>query len=400
MLKYELKKVFLKRTNQIILTIVFLIAIMGGFLAIRSVRYIDTEGEVHIGMMSGRRLSGDKNRWKGELKPEQIKEVVSSIREMVQKYPEEVPDSEYGKTMQSYGDISDFVIGILTPDSEWDDSVLYQLPEEQVADIYDIYQNNMKRMSEEYGTTPEKKEFLQKQYKKIGMPIFYEAKTSWDALLMYTQTYVIILAIVVGFLATRTFSEEFHRGTEEVFFSAKYGRSKAIKSKIVAGILMTTSVYWVGMGILILFGVGVMGTSGFSTLYQISDPYSIYVMTYGEYYLLMLLGGYIASLFSTVLTMYLTVKMHTPNIAIGIPFFLFCMLPFIGRALPTFATFFDIMPSVFSNVIEYVKKPLIFQIGGIVFRQLPFIMLLYSILFIAILPFVYTSYRRYGMQKN
>ena len=178
MLKYELKKVFLKRTNQIILTIVFLIAIMGGFLAIRSVRYIDTEGEVHIGMMSGRRLSGDKNRWKGELKPEQIKEVVSSIREMVQKYPEEVPDSEYGKTMQSYGDISDFVIGILTPDSEWDDSVLYQLPEEQVADIYDIYQNNMKRMSEEYGTTPEKKEFLQKQYKKIGMPIFYEAKTA------------------------------------------------------------------------------------------------------------------------------------------------------------------------------------------------------------------------------
>ena len=36
--------------------------------------------------------------------------------------------------------------------------------------------------------------------------------------------------------------------------------------------------------------------------YQIDDPYSIYVMTYGEYYLLILVGGYIATMFCAALT--------------------------------------------------------------------------------------------------
>ena len=358
-------------------------------------RYVDTEGKLHVGMSSARRLSEDKNRWKGELTPEQMEKVIYSIKEISKNYPEEIPDSEYGKTIQSYEDIKDFVIGILTPDSEWDESVLYQLPEKQIADIYDIYQDNMKRMTEEYGTTPEKMRLLKKQYEKVEIPPAYEAKVSWDTMLMYTQTYVIILAVVIGFLAIGIFSGEFHSGIEDVFLAAKYGRTKAVKNKILAGIVMATSVYWIGMGVMTLIAFGIMGISGFSTPYQISDPYSIYIMTYGEYYLLMLFGGYAASLFSTALTMLITVKLRNTNMAAAAPFFLFCMLPFIGRMFPGLAAFFDLMPSVFSNIIEYVKKPLIIQIGNFACRQLPFVMVLYGVLSIIMLPFVYRCYRHY-----
>ena len=65
----------------------------------------------------------------------------------------------------------------------------------------------------------------------------------------------------------------------------------------------------------------VMGTSWIFTPYQIDDPYSIYVMTYGEYYLLILVGGYIVTMFCAALTMLVTVKMHTPNLAILYPVF-------------------------------------------------------------------------------
>lgn len=395
MLRYELKKVFFKRINQAILAILFLVAFIGSIFAIRSVRYVDTEGNLHIGMLSGRHLSEDQNRFKGELTPEQIGKVVNSIKELSKEYPEEIPNGEYGKTIQSYEDIKEFIIGILTPDSEWDESVLYQLSDHQIANIYDIYQDNMKRMAEEYGTTPEKMHLLEKQYEKIKTPIVYEANVSWDTMLMYTQTYVIILAVVIGFLAIGIFSGEFRSGTEDVFLAAKYGRTKAVKNKILAGIVMATSVYWVGMGILTFIAFGIMGISGFSTPYQISDPYSIYIMTYGEYYLFMLFGGYVASLFSTALTMLITVKLRNGNMAAVIPFFLFCMIPFIGRMFPGFATFFDLMPSVFSNIIEYVKKPLVIQIGNFACRQLPFVVVLYGALFIIMLPFVYRCYRRY-----
>ncbi len=62
--------------------------------------------------------------------------------------------------------------------------------------------------------------------------------------------------------------------------------------------------------------------------------------TFGQYYFAMVLCAYIASLFAASLTMLVTAKMHSRNVAAGIPFFLYCLMPFIGRALSTFATFF------------------------------------------------------------
>ena len=134
----------------------------------------------------------------------------------------------------------------------------------------------MKNMAEEYGTTPEKKSFLEHKYEKIQLPFKYESKEAWETMTMYAQTYVILLAVVIGFLVSSIFSAEFRPGTEDVFFASKYGRSKAIKNKIIAGALMATTVYWSGAGLLSLISFAVMGTSGFITPYQISDPYSIY----------------------------------------------------------------------------------------------------------------------------
>lgn len=400
MLKYELKKIFSKRINQAVIVGTFLIAVIIALLAVGSVRYVDENGDGYTGGLSARYLAEDQNRWKGELTSEQIGQIVKKVKDLSAKYPEEIPDNEYGKTVQSYEPITDFVIGILTPDTEWDNSVLYQLSDEQAADIYTLYQENMGKMAEEYGTTPEKKELIENVYETVETPLDYEAAVSWDTMLMYTQNYIFILAVVIGFLSISIFSGEFRSGTEGVFLAAKYGRTKAVKNKVLTGILMTTLIYWVGMGILDLIAFGVMGTSGFFTPYQISEPYCIYSMTYGEYHLLMLLMGYIASLFSASLTMLIIVKTRSTAVAAAVPFVLFCMLPFIGRMASDFTTFFDFMPSVFSNIIEYVKSPLIFQIGGFAFRQLPFVILLYSALFIVMLPFAYRCYRCYGLRKH
>lgn len=400
MLKYELKKVFSKRINQAVIVSVFLIAAICALFAVESVRYVDENGVLSTGGLAARQLAEAQNRWKGELTPEQLGQIVKNIKELSAKYPEEIPDSEYGKTVQSYETITEFIIGILTPDAEWDDSVLYQLSDEQAAALYTLYQENMEKMAEEYGTTPEKKELMEKVYGTVEIPLDYEAAVSWDTMRMYTQTYIIILAVVTGFLSISIFSDEFQPGTEGVFLAAKYGRNKAVKNKILAGVLTATILYWAGMGILDLIAFGIMGTSGFFTPYQISEPYCIYSMTYGEYHLLMLLMGYIASLFSVSLTMLLTVKARSPAAAAGVPFFMFCMFPFIGRMFSGYTTFFDFLPSVFSNIIEYAKQPLVFQIGRFAFRQLPFIILLYGALSIGMLPFVYRCYRRYGLRKH
>ncbi len=400
MLKYELKKIFSKRINQVLLAAVLVMTIIYSGMAIGSISYTDENGQNHTGIEAGRLLAEDKNRWKGKLTAEKISEVITDYKELSAKYPDEIPDDEWGRQVQSYYDIYDFVIYIMTPDSEWDESVIYQLSDEQLQDIYTIYQDNMKKMAEKYGTTPEKRSYLESIYEKIEIPLTFEAKESWDTMAMYAQTYVLLLAVIIGFLVTGIFSEEFRPGAEDVFLAAKYGRSKAVKNKIIAGILVSTVVYWIGVGILSFISFAVMGASGFFTPYQLSHPYSIYVMTYGEYYLLILVGGYIATMFCAALTMLVTVKMHTPNLAVCIPFFLLCMMPFIARVLPQFDPFFNLLPTVLTNILNAVRIPNLIQIGLFVFRQIPFLMFLYSILCIALLPFIYRSYSRYGLKKK
>lgn len=400
MLKYELKKIFSKRMNQVLLAAVLVVTIIYSGMAIGSMCYTDEKGQDHTGIEAGRLLAEDINQWKGELTAEKISEVINDYKTLSAEYPDGIPDTEYGRTIQSYYDIYSFVINVMTPDSEWNESVVDQLSDEQLQDIYTIYQDNMKKMAEEYGTTPEKRSYLENIYEKIEIPLTFAAKDSWDTMATYAQIYVLLLAVIIGFLAAGIFSGEFRPGTEDVFLAAKYGRSKAIKNKIIAGILVSTVIYWIGVGILSFSSFAVMGTSGFFTPYQIDDPYSIYVMTYGEYYLLILVGGYIATMFCAALTMLVTVKMHTPNLAVCIPFFLLCMMPFIARVLPAFDAFFNLLPTVLTNIINAVKTPILFQIGPFVFRQISFLMFLYIVLFIVLLPFIYRSYIRYGLKKK
>lgn len=400
-LKYELKKIFSKKPNQVVLAAAVLLAVVFSIFAIRSIRYVDKQGVLHEGTLTAARcLASDKNQWKGTLTGEKIASVVKSRKEMDAKYPEDIPDTAFGETIQSYNDISDFVINIMTPDSPWDKSVLYQLTDEQMGELYNIYKNNMLKMSDEYGKTPEQQKFLMKQYEKIQMPITYEAPVSWDTMILYAETYEMVLAIVIGFLTAGIFAEEFRNRAESVYYSTKYGRSKATKNKILAGILTTTIVYWTGAGILTLISFTVMGTSGMHTPYQLMFPYSIYSMTFGQYYLLILICGYIASLLTASTAMLTTAKMHTPYVAVCIPFFMLCVLPFIARALPSFAAFFNLMPCVLTNILNCARTPILYQIGNTVFRQIPLVITLYTALSILLLPFAYRCYCRYGLKKE
>lgn len=66
----------------------------------------------------------------------------------------------------------------------------------------------------------------------------------------------------------------------------------------------------------------------------------------------------------------------------------------------SFTAFFNLTPTVLGNILGAVRTPVLFQIGPFVFRQIPFLMVLYGGLFILILPFIYRNCRRYGLKKR
>lgn len=382
MLKYEVKKVLNKRMNCILLAVAMLLMIVFSIFAIGSFcsRTTGTGGESYTGLSAARIMVADKNRWQGELTPEVIAKSVESNQTGDWQSTSDIIYSASKMLVGEFSDLDDYE-AILSADSA------------QISSIYDIYRENLHTMSSEYGDTPEKQAFLTEKYEKIDTPFTYEAYDSWDTMLLYATTCSLILIIVIGFLTAGIFAEEFQYKADSVFFSTRYGRSKAVHTKIRAGLIVATLVYGIGIGLLSAICFSVMSVSGASTMYQLYQPYAIYSVTFGQMYGIIVLGGYIASLLSASVSMLIASKTRTMSIAVVIPFVLFCVSPFIGRALP-FRTFFSLTPDQLTNIVNCARIPYIYQIGSIVFRQIPFIIVFYALIAIAMLPLVYRNYHK------
>ena len=54
-------------------------------------------------------------------------------------------------------------------------------------------------------------------------------------MLQNISIFILILALVIGFLVSGIFSDEFQTKADAIFFSARLGRNKGVLSKIVAG---------------------------------------------------------------------------------------------------------------------------------------------------------------------
>ena len=104
-------------------------------------------------------------------------------------------------------------------------------------------------------------------------------------------------------------------------------------------------------------------------------------------YGILVLGGYIASLLAASVAMLIASKTRAMSIAAVVPFVLFCVSPFIGRVLP-FRTFFSLTPDQLTNILNCARIPYIYQIGNVVFRQIPFIIVFYAVLAAGLLPLI------------
>lgn len=388
-LKYELKKIFSKRMNRILLTAAFLLAIVFSIFAIGSNQYLDKNGVLHKGPGAARTLVAEKNKWAGALTPEVLSQVTAEKHRIAGQYPQGTPEAVYAETGQTYMDIEFMINDIIRWKEEYDPNAILTITPEGAKDLYQVRENNIAQMIREYGDTPEKREFLHSQFQKAKPPFHYEAAESWDTMQLQGTTYGLVLVILIGALGAGIFADEFKLGADGIFFSSRYGKTKAVRTKIWAGLMMATAVYWGGMVILSVISFGVMGISGGSTPVQVGQSYSIYAVTYMEQYLLILLGGYVAGLISATTSMLIAAKTHSTSLAVAVPFVLFCVSPFIGRALP-FDTLFKLTPDQLMNIMNCIKLPLIYQVGETVFRQIPFILVFYGVISLALLPFVYT----------
>lgn len=395
MLKFELKKIFSKSVNRIGILVLIAVTLFGVFMTVRDVTYIKENGETVTGREAASLLSAEKNRWKGELTPEVFRKMVEEGNEA---FASSEPEEEAYRKQQSIEDIRELFGSVFGANQEFDYYVINTLAPIEAQEFYEKRESFLQEKIESMGFSEKEKHYVEEKYEEIDTPFYYEAAEGFRALLddsHYLATLMIAIVVVLGFLVSGIFSDEFALKADAILFSAKLGRSKAILAKVEAGLIVVTVVYW---GVILLFSglvLGILGTGGANCMIQNGANYdSIYKLTYIQEWLLTVCCGYIGTLFVLSLAMFISVKSRSTVMAVTVPFVLSCAPMFVGR-ISVLARIISLFPDMLLRFHENLRldETYMYSFGTLTVGSYTILPPLYLLLSVLILPFLYHMYR-------
>ena len=289
MVKFEIKKMFSKTVNRILFIVLIAVTLAAGILTVRDERYVQENGDTICGIKAARYLKDAKEKWSGYLTADTLKKVLKENRN-IDKTVKDPHKNFYKK--QGFEEIKDFINLAF---SDYKDYDYYKTENMRASEAGGFYNKRILCLKEyldsgEESFSDAEKEFLIGTYEEMETPLYYEYADGWKALMdsQYLLTLITIIVVITGFFVAGIFSDEFQLKADAVFFSSELGRNKAVVSKIAAGFLIITLVYW-GMALLysavVLFSLG-FGGAGCAVQTGFSNWYSIYNITYLQDYLL------------------------------------------------------------------------------------------------------------------
>ena len=399
MLHFEIKKVFSKFKNKLALMLLLTMLVVTSILTILRVEYFDGEGNSSTGISAAKNLRAEKNKWAGYLTEEVFRKVVKEnalISQSKEALSEDIreQDKAYAKSQG----ISDIIEIINMAYSEWRDYDGYAIDNVSVKEVKNIYQKRISTLKkwldsgEEIFTDLQKK-FLIQQYENLETPFYYEYADGWSALLQNISTFILILALIIGFLVSGIFSDEFQTKADSIFFSTKLGRNKAVLSKMSAGFLITTVFYVIFVLLYTSIVLFVLGADGANCPIQFSLWRSVYNITFFQAYLFITAGGYIGTLFAAMFAMIVSAATRSTATAAIVPFIILCAFPFLSRiiTLPEICSFF---PDQLLEVYLDIKESGLMELGGKVMTIATVIIPVYMAACLFLQPILYCVYKK------
>lgn len=399
MFRFEIKKVFSKPKNKVAVIVLLIVLAITSMLTINRVEYIDENGNHSVGIVASRNLRAAKNKWAEYLTEDTLHKVLEEDR-MINNSKEALSDDvvEQDKAFakkQGIAGILDVINCAFSGYRDYDYYAVNHVSDEEVGAIYERRISTLKNWldSGEEAFAKEEKAFLIQNYENLNTPFYYEYIDGWSALLQNISTFILILALVIGFFVSGIFSDEFQTKADSIFFSTKLGRNKGVLSKISAGFMITTVFYFLFVllytGIVLL----VLGADGANCPIQLDLWRSVYNVTFLQAYLLIVLGGYVGTLFASLLAMLISAITHATTTAIIVPFVVLCAFPFLSRiiTLPQLCSFF---PDQLLEIYIDIKESGLINLGGKVTTIASFIIPLYAIICLILQPVLYKIYRK------
>lgn len=296
---------------------------------------------------------------------------------------------------QGIAGIMDVIICAFSDYRDYNYYVTDQVSDDEVGTIYERRISTLKNWLEsgEERFTQAEKDFMIQKYKELKTPFYYEYIDGWAALLQNISTFILVLALVIGFLVSGIFSDEFQTKADSIFFSARFGRSRGIFAKVGAGFYITTGFYLMFVFLYTFIVLFVLGADGASCPIQLDLWRSVYNITFLQAYLFIVLGGYIGTIFAATLAMLASAFTHSTPTAVIVPFIVLCVFPFLSRiiTLPGLCSFF---PDQLLEIYLDIKEAGLITLGSKVTTIATVIVPVYAVVCLIFQPILYRVYQK------
>lgn len=197
------------------------------------------------------------------------------------------------------------------------------------------------------------------------------------------------LLFVIIFLVSGIFPSEHRLKANAIFFSTKLGRGKAVRTKLLSGLVTTTVIYWVAIAVYTIVGLALLGADGAGGAFQLLKWKAFYNLTIGQAYALSVLGGYVGTLFLALLAMIVSALTRSQVVAVIVPYVLVLAANFAQSILSSWEVLpqiLGLLPDQLLQVAQVLDDFNLYTLFGHVVGAVPLLFLLYSALSLALDP--------------
>lgn len=404
MVKYEIKKVFSRPSSKIALLLLLFVMGVSCFFAVH-VSYVNENGDTETGPAAAAALREAQKEWAGYLDEEKIRQVIAENRRISESPEALSKDVRENNIAYSWGQGIRDIRYLLNRSYANDFYSLFDyyradsLTEEMAGNFYE---NRMKLLQEWLAGAAKdqfsnvEKDYLISQYQTIQIPFYYDYMMGWTQLFEYSPTIVMITMLIIGYLVSGIFSNEFTWKSDAVFFTSIYGRNRAVRAKIMAGFSIVTLTYFTAFLLYSGTTLFCLGADGWNLAVQVDwvSWRCFYNITIWQKYLLIVFGGYLGCLFISFLSMLVSAMTKSAVLAVMVPGVLIFIPEFIANIdSPIVNKLISLLPNQLLQMGEVLRKFDLYSIGGKVFGEVPVIIVLYTVLTAIILPILYQGYR-------
>ena len=415
MLRYELKKIFGTFGGKLALLLYAAIIALSCWLSSTGAlntgtEWVNGQGEHEAGISAIQKMQDAQNEWKGYIDQEMLTKVIREntrinataegqsnkskqsniayswkqgfipIRELINR--------SYSSGFRSYDYYRADGISVIKEETFYANRIrqlkdwLYD--KNDVA--FDLYTEN-------------EKQYIISQYEALDTPFYFEYHDGWYQLLENGGSIPSLGILILGFLIAGIFSNEFKWKADAVYFSTLQGRNKATASKIKAGLLLVTIMYWSGMLIYSFVTLGYLGFGGARCVVQFRVWKSLYNITMWQAWVLTLISGYIGNMFLAALTMFISARSRSSVIAVTTPFIIMFIPSFLQGMADWLDTVVTMMPVSLLEYYQHLGTFSLITIFGKVFRVTDVYIPLYTCLTFVLIPMIHLTFRKKQLIK-